>query len=123
MHGTEPELIILLRCGSQLQSNVLESLSNPFARSGILASIPGQLRDRVLKLVASHYCQYTLHRLQFPELLPTDEEIVFRDQLHKIEIELPGGGFDTEARVGHVAGDICGDGRMREFPLCVPIDV
>src|SRR3984957_9271368 len=122
MHGTEPELIILLRCGSQLQSKSLESLSNRFDCSGILASIPGQLRDRVPKLVASHDCQYTLHRLQFQKLLPTDAEIVFRDQLHKTEIELPGGGFDTETRVGHVAGDICGDGRMREFHLCVPID-
>ena len=40
----------------------------------------------------------------------------------KIEIELPGRGFDTEARVCHVAGDISRDGRRRKLDLLISID-
>ncbi len=45
------------------------------------------------------------------------EEIVLGEDTDEVESELPRGGLDAEADVGHAARDIGGDGCMGELDL------
>ena len=64
-----------------------------------------------------------LHGIDFEEFLAADEEIVFGQQAHKIEIELSRSGLDPETHIGHVAGNIGRHRRVREFDLLIAVDL
>src|ERR1700746_3087269 len=102
------------------------SLLKPFAQaldlSGILYGVTWNLRDRSVKLLAAHDRKHPLHGVALKDRFGADEDIVFRQQPHEVEIELARAAFHAEARIGHPARDIRSHGSVCELETLVAVD-
>src|ERR1700682_3063068 len=115
--------ILLFPRSDCLCVNAVQEFPHGTNRTGIGCNITGKSGNGLVKLVALHNVEYSLHRLGLQERAAANKEIVLRQKPDEIEPELPGGCLDAETCVRHTARHISGHCGVSKFHLLPAINL